>query len=98
MMKWNLRTLWKTFRHEIDFYRLVLRDRRTPWLAKVFLGAAVFYTFLPFDIIPDFIPVIGHVDDILIVPLLIYIGLKLVPGEVVEDCRYRLKCIKGEQL
>jgi len=93
MMDGKLQTLWKTFRQEIDVYRLILKDRRTPWLARAFLGAAVFYTLLPFDIIPDFIPVIGHLDDIVIVSTLIFVGMKFVPREVIEDCR---KMVKGK--
>ncbi len=78
-------------KRELKVYRLVLKDTRTPKLAKVILWVAVGYAFLPFDIIPDFIPVIGHLDDIIIVPGLIVLALKLVPKEIVEDCRKRVE-------
>jgi len=76
-------------KREIKVYQLVLKDSRTPILAKFLLGLAVGYTLLPFDIIPDFIPVIGHIDDGIIVPVLVIVALKMIPREVIEDCRIR---------
>jgi uncharacterized membrane protein YkvA (DUF1232 family) len=74
-------------RAELDFYRLLLRDPRTPKTARILLGMAVGYLLLPFDLIPDFIPFIGHLDDIIIVPLLITIAIRLIPPEVIDQCR-----------
>lgn len=86
----RVRSLYKSLKREIKVYRLVLKDKRTPRIAKLFLGLAVSYIFLPFDLIPDFIPVLGHVDDVIIIPLLIYIALKLIPNEVILDNRRKL--------
>jgi uncharacterized membrane protein YkvA (DUF1232 family) len=83
----ELKAVGKMLKHELRVYQLVGKDPRTPKPAKWLLGLAVGYTLLPFDLIPDFIPVIGHLDDIIIVPLLVLIALKLVPAEVVADCR-----------
>ena len=59
-------------------------------LAKVLLGVAIGYLLLPFDLIPDFIPVIGHLDDLVIVPGLVYLALKMIPDEVVAECRRKV--------
>jgi uncharacterized membrane protein YkvA (DUF1232 family) len=96
LKKREFRNLCEKFRKEIDLYKLILKHRRTPWLARAFLGLAVIYILLPFDIIPDFIPLIGQIDDLLIVPALLYIALRIVPREVIEDCRKMIYAKKGE--
>lgn len=75
---------------ELKIYRLMLKDNRTPKLAKLFLWLAIGYALLPLDVIPDFIPVIGYLDDIIIVPLLVFLALKSIPQEIVEDCRIKV--------
>jgi uncharacterized membrane protein YkvA (DUF1232 family) len=85
----RLRSTAKRLRQEIKVYQLVLKDPRTPKLAKMLLGLALGYALLPFDLIPDFIPVIGHLDDLIIVPVLVILALKLIPQDVVDECRAR---------
>jgi len=86
----QLRTIGTTFKRELRVYRLVLKDPRTPKSAKFFLGLAVGYALLPFDLIPDFIPVIGHLDDLIIVPGLVFLALKLIPVEIVAEHRHKV--------
>jgi uncharacterized membrane protein YkvA (DUF1232 family) len=77
----------ETLRREIKVYQLVLQDPRTPRWAKVLLGLAVGYALTPFDLIPDFIPFVGYLDDVIIIPALVWLALKMIPKNVVEDCR-----------
>lgn len=72
-------------------YRLVLKHPQTPWLAKFFLGMAVGYLLLPFDLIPDFIPFFGQLDDVIIIPILLYIALLFIPKGVIQSCREQIK-------
>ena len=68
-----------------------VRDPRTPWYAKAVGAAVVAYALSPFDLIPDFIPVIGYLDDLVVVPLGMTLALKLVPPSVMSDCRQRAR-------
>ena len=68
---------------------LAVRDPRTPWYAKAVAAAVVAYALSPLDLIPDFIPVIGYLDDLIVVPLGIALALKLIPEPVMRECRQR---------
>ncbi len=70
---------------------LAYKDPRTPWYAKVFMLAVVSYALSPIDLIPDFIPVIGYLDDMIIVPAGVYLAIKMVPVEVFTECREKAK-------
>ena len=74
-------------RTELRVCRLLLNDERTPKTSKWMLGLAVAYLVTPFDIIPDFIPILGQLDDLIIVPTLIFLAFKLIPDSVIADCR-----------
>lgn len=63
------------------------RHPRTPLLAKALAAAVVAYAFSPIDLIPDFIPVLGFVDDVILLPIGIWIVLRLVPDDVMAECR-----------
>lgn len=85
----KLKSVGRNVKHELRVYQFVLKDKRTPKISKILLGLAIGYLLLPFDLIPDFIPVIGHLDDLILVPLLLIAALKFIPQEVVDDCRKR---------
>ena len=68
---------------------LAMKDKRTPLLAKILAAIAVAYALSPIDLIPDFIPVIGYLDDVLLLPILIVAAVKLIPAPVWADCKQR---------
>lgn len=87
----KLRELYQLFKKEVHIYKLILEDKETPKMGKFFLGLAVGYFFLPFDLVPDFIPILGQLDELVIVPILLFIAFKLIPPEIVEKHRQSLK-------
>ena len=91
----RLKTVGRNLKRELEVYRLVLKHERTPRLARILLGMAIGYVLLPFDLIPDFIPILGHLDDVIIVPLLVIAALRLSDPSVVEDCRARIEEAEG---
>jgi uncharacterized membrane protein YkvA (DUF1232 family) len=66
---------------------LAARDPRTPWYAKALIFFVVAHTFSPIDLIPDFIPILGYLDDLIITPGGIWLAVRLIPPEVLEDAR-----------
>ena len=68
---------------------LAARDPRTPWYAKMLVAGVVAYALSPVDLIPDFIPVLGYLDDLLLLPLGIYLAIKLIPASVLADARQK---------
>lgn len=87
----RLRKLFEKFKSELQLYLNILADPKTPRLTKFLLGAAVAYTLSPIDFIPDFIPIIGHLDDVIIVPILIYFALKSIPAFLLREHRQALE-------
>ncbi len=68
---------------------LACKDPRVPWYAKALAGCVVAYAFSPIDLIPDFIPVIGYLDDLIIVPVGIWLVLQVIPPAVLAECRQK---------
>ena len=69
----------------------VARDPRVPWYARLFVGLVVAYALSPIDLIPDFVPILGYLDDLILVPLGIALALRMVPRPVLEECRARAR-------
>ncbi len=87
----RLHEIAQHLKSELVLYQRVLRHPQTPRMAKLLLWLAVAYLLLPFDLIPDFIPLIGQLDDLIVVPGLIYLALKLIPETLIEECRAQIK-------
>jgi len=83
----KLRALFERFKRELAVWRAVWVDPRTPRSAKIVLGVALAYAVTPFDIIPDFIPILGQLDDIIIIPALLWLAIRLTPVVVIADAR-----------
>jgi uncharacterized membrane protein YkvA (DUF1232 family) len=66
---------------------LAARHPRTPWYAKLLVAGIVAYAFSPIDLIPDFVPVLGYLDDLILLPLGIALAIKLIPVPVLAECR-----------
>jgi uncharacterized membrane protein YkvA (DUF1232 family) len=83
----RLRNIVAGLRGRAAYYRRVLRHPRTPLVSKVLLAVAVGYLALPVDIVPDFLPVLGYLDDLVIVGGLVALAVALVPRDVLAECR-----------
>lgn len=92
-MSFGLRNYLHKIKKEIQVYRSILRDARTPLISKILLWLAVGYLVLPFDLIPDWIPLLGHVDDIVLVPFCIILAMLFIPKEVILDHRKMVEAI-----
>lgn len=89
-LKSKLKSTSRNLKKQLKLYRAVLKDKRTPIPAKILLWAALGYLLLPFDLIPDFIPFFGQLDDIIIIPLLIYLALKLIPQYIIDEYKIEI--------
>jgi len=77
----------KKLKTNIPAVYFALKNTKTPWVAKALALFTIVYAFSPIDLIPDFIPVLGYLDDIIILPALIALTIKLIPKEIIEECR-----------
>ena len=81
----------KLLKNDVYALYFALRDPRVPWHAKLFAAAVVAYALSPIDLIPDFIPVLGYLDDLVLVPLGVAITLKMIPASVLAECREKAR-------
>ena len=83
----KLRSRARALKNEAYAIYLAAKDPRTPWYAKALIYFVVAHTFSPIDLIPDFIPILGYLDDIIITPLGIALAIRLIPPEVLAQAR-----------
>jgi uncharacterized membrane protein YkvA (DUF1232 family) len=85
----------KKLKTDIPAVFLALKEKRTPWYAKIIAAVVVIYALSPIDLIPDFIPVLGYLDDLVILPALIALCIKYIPKDIFDDCRKRAEGLWG---
>jgi uncharacterized membrane protein YkvA (DUF1232 family) len=75
---------------------IACKDPRVPWYARIFAGFVVAYALSPIDLIPDVIPILGYLDDLVLVPLGIILVLKMIPPTVLAECREKAEAAMGQ--
>jgi len=91
---WQKLGTWaRTIKRDIMVLWLAAHDIRTPWQAKLLAGAVAAYAFSPIDLIPDFIPILGYLDDVLLLPIGIWLAIRTIPVELVVELRARADTI-----
>ena len=85
----RLRNWARTLKRQTLIVYYAARDPRTPWLPRLLALAIAAYALSPIDLIPDFVPVLGYVDDVLLLPGLIWLTIRLIPAPVLAECRER---------
>lgn len=83
----RLKTWARGLAREVAVLVLAMKHPGTPWPAKVVAALVVAYALSPIDLIPDFVPVLGYLDDLILLPLGIALAIRLIPAEVLEACR-----------
>ena len=83
----NLKERAKKLKTDIPAIFLALKDKETPIIAKIFAGITVAYALSPIDLIPDFIPVLGYLDDVILLPAFVALTIKFIPNDILEKKR-----------
>lgn len=96
MNNWKQRL--KTAANEVYVISLAARDSRVPWYAKVLALCVAGYAFSPIDLIPDFIPIVGYLDDLLIVPLGVLLVVRIIPKPVLDEYRREVSNRQSEEM
>jgi uncharacterized membrane protein YkvA (DUF1232 family) len=86
----KLKSRAEALKRDVYALSIAVRDPRVPWYAKVLMGLVLAYAFSPIDLIPDFIPVLGYLDDLIVIPLGIALALKMIPAQVMVDARQKV--------
>ncbi len=92
-MAWfeKLKAYARHLKAEILALYLAARDPRTPWYAKLFMAGVVAYAMSPIDLIPDFVPVLGYLDDLILIPLGVALAIRMTPPDVLTECRAKAR-------
>lgn len=85
LARWEGRA--RQLKQEVYALYLAYRDPRVPWYARLLAAGVVAYAFSPLDLIPDFIPVLGYLDDLVLIPLGVALAIRLLPPAVLAECR-----------
>lgn len=88
----------KKIKAELSALAMAGKHQDTPWYAKGAILFTIGYALSPIDLIPDFIPVLGYLDDVLLLPLMIAGCIRLIPEVVMEECRKKVQNLEGEPL
>ena len=87
----NIKNAIEKVKTKLKALYLAYKHRETPIIAKLSAGFTVMYALSPIDLIPDFIPVLGYLDDLIILPLLISLSIRLIPKEIMKECEEKSK-------
>lgn len=90
-MVWkSLGTVIARFKNELKFYRRLMAHPGCPRISRICLGAAIAYALSPIDIIPDIIPILGYLDELIILSILIYLAMRFIPKDLAEEIRMEM--------
>ena len=92
----SLKQLARKLKNEVYAIYLASKDSRTPWYARMLAVVIVAYVFSPLDFIPDFIPILGYLDDLILVPLGLWLVIKLIPTQILAECREQALALKAQ--
>jgi len=90
----RLRQRAKELKAEVFALYFAYKDPRVAWYAKLFIIIVVGYAFSPIDLIPDFIPILGYLDDLVLIPLGVALAIKMIPAPVLEEAREKAKSLQ----
>lgn len=92
----RLKSRASALKNEAIAVYIAAKDPRTPWYAKALIFFVVAHTFSPIDLIPDFIPILGYLDDLIITPLGLALAIRMIPAEVLEEAREKAKQLEDQ--
>ncbi len=81
-------------KRQLLILHLAYQDARTPWFAKALIFLIIAYALSPIDLIPDFIPILGYLDDLILLPIGIYFAIKLIPKSVIHSAQVKIETYK----